>query len=106
MSADANDPHKNILTYLQMKGWDIENRLYLGFGPRRLAISVLAPGEEGADATTITAPRSMVGHKKTQQSLTGQTSHRGRGYFMRGVWTTCRRQEIHAKTLFGGYLFL
>jgi hypothetical protein len=62
MSANASksgDGPNTILTYLQRKGWDVENRLYLGFGRRRVAISVVE-NESSIDTDSTT------GHDKTQ----------------------------------------
>ena len=58
-SSKSGDGPQTILTYLQRKGWDVENRLYLGFGRRRLAISVVEKG-------SVVDTDSTTGHDKTQ----------------------------------------
>jgi hypothetical protein len=60
-SSKLGDAQNSILNHLQAKGWDIENRLYLGFGPRRLQFSVLA---ESVDPT-IPVHESTPAHEKT-----------------------------------------
>ncbi len=60
-SSKLGDDQNNILNHLQAKGWDIENRLYLGFGPRRLEFSVLA---ENVDPTNPVHESTPV-HEKT-----------------------------------------
>jgi len=61
--------NRTISRHLKDRGWDMEHRLYLGFGPRRLQVSVVV--QDGGEYVHVPPPStiptqqvSKLGHEK------------------------------------------
>lgn len=63
INATLSDSSNNILNRLKAKRWDVDDRLYLGFGPKRLLFSVVEGGMTDSPRT-ISAHESNAGHEK------------------------------------------